>query len=452
MLVKTIGPRNLQQFNWFNNMRISNRNSPSERGQAMVLIALVIVGLIAITGLVVDGGMAYANRRQAQNAADSAVLAASLAKLRGDNYQYAALQQARENGYDDDSEQSEVQVHNPPISGPYAGNAQYIQVILTSRQPTYFGSVIGINQMTNTVEAVARAKPPEWNEIMDGFAVISLAPGSDCQKNIAFWAHGEATLELQGGGIWINSNHPTCAFVQRGNGSVAFNDSSPFIIVGGASIQNPQLIKRQVDGLGYMVKAEGGSFPMQPIVGAVPVPYPPPFVLPKPACGTKVAKVKDDGVTMTPGNWDEDFPPEGVTTLESGIYCINGDVRVNGSETLEGTGVVLYVEHGSVHFNGSATIDLAAPGGGPFEGLLMYLPIENDSIVVLNGNAESKFRGTILAPASLIRLAGNDSSYGFHSQIIGYYIELTGDSNLLVKYLDGQNYDAVISPSVEITQ
>jgi hypothetical protein len=425
---------------------------PSERGQAMILIALVIVGLIAITGLVVDGGMAFANRRQAQNAADAAVLAASLAKVRGDNYQSAALLQAGQNGFDNDGEQSTVQVLNPPVTGPYKGNAQYIQVILTSRQRTYFGSVIGIKDITNTVEAVARAKPAEWNEIMDGFAVISLAPTSNCGKDIAFWAHGEATLELQGGGLWINSNHPTCAFLQQGNGSVAIDDDSPFIIVGGASIQKTQLIKRQVDGVGYMVRAEGGSFPMQPTVGAIPIPYPPPFVLPKPACGTRMAEVQDDGITMSPGNWEEDFPPEGVTMLDSGIYCINGDVRVNGGKTLMGTGVLLVVEHGSVHFNGSATIDLSAPGGGPFQGLLMYLPIKNDSIVVLNGNSASKFRGTILAPASLIRITGNDSSYGFHSQIIGYYIELTGDSNLLVKYLDSQNYDAVISPSVEITQ
>ncbi len=433
-------------------MKASKGKSPSERGQAMVLIALVIIGLIAITGLAVDGGMAYANRRQAQNAADAAVLAASLAKLRGDNYIYAAEQQVRENGYDAANEGTKVEVNNPPVSGPYAGNAQYIQVILTSRQPTYFGSVIGIRHLTNTVEAVARAKPAEWDQIMDGFAVISLGPTSNCGKNVAFWAHGEGTLELQGGGVWINSNHPTCAFLQQGNGSVAFNDSSPFIIVGGASIQKPELIKRQVDGVGYMVKAEGGSIPMQPLVGAVPVPYPPPFVLPKPACGTKVAKVKDDGKTMSPGNWDEDFPPEGVTMLDSGVYCINGDVKVNGGTTLEGTGVLLYVENGEVRINGNATVDLAAPGGGPFQGLLIYLPIENDSMVVLNGNAESKFRGTILAPASLIRITGNDSSYGFHSQIIGYYIEITGDSNVLIKYIDSQNYDAVISPSVEISQ
>jgi hypothetical protein len=394
--------------------------------------------------------MAYADRRQAQNAADSAVLAASLARVRGDNYQSAALQQAQQNGYNNNGEQSEVQVHNPPISGPYAGNAQYLQVIITSRQQTYFGSVIGIEDITNTVEAVARAKPAEWSEIMDGFAVISLAPMSDCQNNKAFWAHGEATLELQGGGIWINSNHPTCAFIQQGNGSVALEDGSPFIIAGGASIQKPQLVKRQVAGLGYMQRTEGGSIPMQPIVGAVPIPYPPPFVMPKPSCAGKAAKVSEDGTSMSPGVWNEDFPPEGVTTLKSGIYCISGNVRVN--DDLEGNGVLLVVDEGSVHFSGSATINLGAPGGGPFQGLLLYLPMTNNSTVILNGNSKSFFRGTILAPASLIRLAGNDSSYGFHSQIIGFHIELTGDSQLVVKYLDSQNYDAIVSPEIYFTQ
>ena len=49
-----------------------NHSHPSERGQAIVLIAAAIVALIAITGLAVDGGLAFADRRQAQNAADSA--------------------------------------------------------------------------------------------------------------------------------------------------------------------------------------------------------------------------------------------------------------------------------------------------------------------------------------------------------------------------------------------
>ncbi len=423
----------------------------SERGQAIVLIVFVIVGLVAITGLAVDGGTAYADRRQAQNAADSAALAASLARIRGDNFRSAAFQQAIQNGYNNDGERSEVQVNFPPRSGPYRGNAEYIQVVIASHSPTIFGSVLGIRNVTNTVEAVARVVPPAWDEILYGYAVISLAPTSDCQNNKAFWVHGEGTLKLQGGGIWVNSNHSTCAFMQQGSGSVAFEDDSPFTIVGGASIQKPQLVKRQVPGFGYMQRAEGGSFPIQPVVGAAPIPYPPPFVMPRPSCGLKEAEVLDGGI-MTPGAWGEDFPPDGVTILQSGIYCIDGDVRVNGSQTLIGDHVLLVVEHGQVQFNGNATIQLTAPGSGPFKGLLIFVPMRNRTRVVLNGNSDSVFRGTILAPASLIRITGNDSAFGYHSQIIGYYVELTGSSNVLVRYVDEQNYDAFISPSIEISQ
>ena len=140
-------------------MNMRNRHPHSESGQAIVLIALVIVGLIAITGLVVDGGTAFANRRQTQNAADSAALAASLAKARGTGYQSAALESARQNGYTNDGTNDEVHVYNPPVNGPYAGNREYIQVVITSHSRTYFGPVIGIRQITNTAEAVVRTKP-----------------------------------------------------------------------------------------------------------------------------------------------------------------------------------------------------------------------------------------------------------------------------------------------------
>jgi hypothetical protein len=45
------------------------------RGQAILIIALLLVVLIALMALVIDGGNAYAQRRRAQNAVDSSVLA-----------------------------------------------------------------------------------------------------------------------------------------------------------------------------------------------------------------------------------------------------------------------------------------------------------------------------------------------------------------------------------------
>ncbi len=50
-------------------------------GQAMVIIALASLALIAFAGLAIDGGSAYTQRRNAQNAADAAALAATTEML-----------------------------------------------------------------------------------------------------------------------------------------------------------------------------------------------------------------------------------------------------------------------------------------------------------------------------------------------------------------------------------
>src|SRR5512135_2868091 len=52
-----------------------------ERGQALVLIALALFGLLGLTALAVDGSHVYAQLRQAQNAADTAAFAAAIARV-----------------------------------------------------------------------------------------------------------------------------------------------------------------------------------------------------------------------------------------------------------------------------------------------------------------------------------------------------------------------------------
>src|SRR3989304_3331824 len=47
----------------------------SEKGQILVLLALVIIGLLGMTALAIDGSMIYADRRFTQSVADSASLA-----------------------------------------------------------------------------------------------------------------------------------------------------------------------------------------------------------------------------------------------------------------------------------------------------------------------------------------------------------------------------------------
>ena len=53
------------------------RDLRSERGQSLLLFLVLLPMLLAFTGLVVDGGNAYAQKRKVQNAADASALAAA---------------------------------------------------------------------------------------------------------------------------------------------------------------------------------------------------------------------------------------------------------------------------------------------------------------------------------------------------------------------------------------
>jgi Flp pilus assembly protein TadG len=417
-------------------MQMKNHSSlrPSEKGQAIIIIVFAIVGLIAMSALAIDGTNAYTDNRRAETAASAAALTGALTRIEGGNWRAAALAAAAANGYDNNGESNVVELNTPPLSGPYAGNAEYIEVVITSHMQTYFANVIGIPFITNIVRAVSQSKPSVLGEMFPGYALVSLAPRSGCETKRAFWIHSEATINLEGGGLFVNSNNSNCAFISFGSGSVRVQDTSLITVVGGADIQKPQLIT---------------PFPIQ--TDAPYIPYPPPYRMPKVGCGDKVAEVDETTGIMTAGSWGEDvFPPEGVTQLEGGVYCLDGDFILEAGQELRGGGVIIYLKEGSMHINGNATVDLSGAGGGPNKGLLIYMPIENKSILAISGSNDSRYQGTILAPGADVRINGLDAGDGaaYHSQIIGYYIEVDGTDNIYIKYKDEQNFDTLSMPEV----
>src|SRR5690349_12336352 len=129
----------------------------SQSGQALVIIALAAIGLFAFTALAIDGSAIFSDRRHAQNAADTGVLQAALTKVRGGNWEQDGLSRIASNGYNDNGATNDVVFYNPPISGPYVGNDQYIQVKIRSDVKLFFARIIGRSTATNYVEAVARA-------------------------------------------------------------------------------------------------------------------------------------------------------------------------------------------------------------------------------------------------------------------------------------------------------
>src|SRR6266498_3740384 len=73
----------------------------NQRGQALVMIALAIVGLVGFAALAIDGGNVFSDRRHSQNSSDTSALAAALALTRGEtNWKNFGLDRAINNGYD----------------------------------------------------------------------------------------------------------------------------------------------------------------------------------------------------------------------------------------------------------------------------------------------------------------------------------------------------------------
>ncbi len=192
-----------------------------EKGQAIVLIVLAIVGLVAITALAVDGGNVFADRRKAQSAADNAALAAARQKVVQTSYNYSQIETAANNiitannlPYMVDSE-----VNYPPANGcdgnssPLTGDSNFIQVLIRSDVDTYFGPVIGVNTLSHCVEAVAKARSSQLGSPFAGSAIVAL----ECTDDKAFRAMGSSILKIVGGGVTVNSSDVVDATVTLGS-------------------------------------------------------------------------------------------------------------------------------------------------------------------------------------------------------------------------------------------
>ena len=106
----------------------------SESGQAIALLVIVMMALLAIVGLAVDGGRLYLGQRTAQNAADNASLAAAQVMCAAGDFTTAAFASAYTQGFDNNGTTNSVTVYSPPITGPNAGDNEYVEVNIVSSQ------------------------------------------------------------------------------------------------------------------------------------------------------------------------------------------------------------------------------------------------------------------------------------------------------------------------------
>jgi Flp pilus assembly protein TadG len=126
----------------------------SDRGQILVVFVLAMVAIIGMVGLAIDGGAAYAQRRDQQTAADLAALAAANDYLLGNNATQATTRAraiAALNNFTDGSGSTVVDVDIDTDNG--IGVAVSIQ---SSHRNSFLGAIGMANwQVTTTASALA---------------------------------------------------------------------------------------------------------------------------------------------------------------------------------------------------------------------------------------------------------------------------------------------------------
>ena len=136
-------------------MSTSDEHRHRQRGQVLVLVALGMVALIAMVGLVLDGGATFGQRRSEQRAADlSALAGANDFLLHGDiaSARTVAENVARDNGYDRALVTVDVTVSE---YGNVGDNAGTVKVAITARHQNSFSTILGFNSWDVSASATA---------------------------------------------------------------------------------------------------------------------------------------------------------------------------------------------------------------------------------------------------------------------------------------------------------
>ena len=176
-----------------------------ERGQILVIFTIAIVAIIGMVGLVLDGGSAFAQRRDEQNVADLAAVAGATAHLNatGDSAtklaaaDAAAQAIAAANGYANGVDNVVVTV--TPTSNVFAAT---VQVDITKPHRNNFAAIMGMPTwpVSVTATAISSDSPNAANGAMPMLFNEEAFPGAICNEETENCATKIETYQLPGTG------------------------------------------------------------------------------------------------------------------------------------------------------------------------------------------------------------------------------------------------------------
>lgn len=373
-------------------------------GTTAVVFGLSLPMLIGGAGLGIDVGYWYFKQRELQTAADLAANAGAVALRSGATdtaVRTTAVNEAEKNGYDAGT--GAIVVNTPPITGAYQ-NDRSVEVLIDATAARFFTSLFDSSPVEISVRAVASF------ENMQQACVLALDT----------WA-SDAVIFI---------GNPTATF----DGCVVMSNSladDSITIAGSADVTAPCIVSAGGTSVTADLTLTSCTEPLEDMPQAVD-PY---ADLPEPpvpsGCSSVPGGNPNQPKTIDPGRYCGGLSLQGTVTLNAGVYVIDGgELRINANANVTGVGVTFFLTNGAtVHFNGSAEINLTAPTTGIFAGVLMYGDRDQgDADHIFNGTADSQMTGALYFPTQTVTHNGNFTGSNGCLRIVARSIDLQGDA------------------------
>jgi Flp pilus assembly protein TadG len=366
-------------------------------GNVIVLTALCMGILAGFVGLALDGGNLILQHRAAQTAADAGALEGihEMDWAAADNTTVTKAAQAASsnNGFTDGANGVTVTVNNGPATGPHAGDATYVEVIVKKQVSTVFMALL--NQKSMNIYARAVAGPGA-----NAGCVYTLGTSGNGIDNT-----GTSAINLTHCTIYDDSADSTKGITSSGGGSIT---ATSINVVGGYS--------------------GGGSFTPTPTTGVMPVGDPLAY-LPAPTvpstCGA-AQSFQSGSNSLSPGCYSGlSLSSSAALSLSPGVYVVNGNFSITGSASMSGSGITFYVT-GTTKLAGSGTLNISAPTSGTYNGIIYFQSRTDSNSASFTGGSGSTVGGIFYAPAAEFDYSGG-TGQNVSADFVVKYLKVSGN-------------------------
>lgn len=444
-----------------------------QRGLVIIFATLAMLVFLIIAGLVIDTGYAYYKYRQAQTAADAAALTGAYEIKNGrdtyNNVSTKALAAAAELGFTSGTDDTLVTIESStvggnqvvsPTTGAYVGDTSAVRATVSDAFPSFFLSVIGIEQIDYSVSATARG----------GVGV----------SNNCIYVLGEENTEKM---LYVTSDSQLIA-----NCGIVANSTSNngLYVSSGSSIQATTVETvggTHKSGSTITCSVEGADCPTDKNSDNPPTKVADPL-----------ANIAAPNVSYTDGECQHGTSPGDDQkeinggTINPGVYCggllIKGDVKMNdglyvmrgGGLSVDGSGsslenagsggVTIYntcskactgseddmKDYWQIELKSGPSIDLEATkcngSCSGYEGILFFADRnapespepEKEPRNYFDSSASSSFKGIIYLPKQSFEVTSGSTGFGAQTIIISKYLYLSSSSVLNISSLSsGEN-------------